>query len=313
MHLKPTLDAVHFVRGGLMHPTSARRWTYNPVMSPQPHATTLNLPRVIFVGLIVPILLALIDRWLLSREFSSRRDVAAFQAMAAFVIQVGLLGVLCARLIQPPWLRWVIYAWCLLFTDLNAMSSLVPELSQSLYTAQLGLVTVWAVLGTARWKIRLPVILLLVIPSLANIAQTAALCLICFVLRSQRFRLAFVAPADDAPANQGAGHASRRPIQFGVGDMLLWTTALAPLLAIVRLQEGRILTEGVLHAIVLVVALWAALGRRPGLAPLAAAGAVCITGGTDLGAGGMVVHVGFLESAMAESIVEREPSARHLV
>ena len=61
----------------------------------------LNLPAIIFVGLIVPIMLALFDHWLLSREFNPEREVASTQAMAWFVIQVGLLGVLCAKLVEP--------------------------------------------------------------------------------------------------------------------------------------------------------------------------------------------------------------------
>jgi hypothetical protein len=223
----------------------------------------LPLIRVLFVGLVVPIVLSLVDQWLLSREYYGRRDVAAMQAMLGFVVQVGLLGVLCGRLIQPAWLRWVIYAWCLLLTDLNTLSSLKPETGQVLLTAQIGLVTVWAVLGTARWRIRVPVVLVLIFPLLSNIAQTAALCLICLVLRSQRFRLALVVAADDPEAMSHAGQPASRPIQFGVGDVLLWTTALAPLLAVARLGDWQLLTEGVLHAIVLVVALWAALGAGP--------------------------------------------------
>ncbi|HMC11398.1 MAG TPA: hypothetical protein VKH44_08915, partial [Pirellulaceae bacterium] len=136
-------------------------------------------------------------------------------------------------------------------------------LSQSLFTAQLGLVTVWAVLGTARWTMRVPVVLVLLVPLMGNIAQTAALCLICLVLRSQRFRLILAAPATDSEAISTAEGPALRPIQFGMRDVLLWTTALAPLLAIVRIDEGRMLTAGVLHAIVLVVALWTALGKGP--------------------------------------------------
>src|SRR6478752_7261910 len=142
---------------------------------PAPPSANLNFPRIIFVGLIVPILLALLDRWLLSREFESRREVAAMQAMAAFVIQVGLIGVLVARLIEPAWLRWIIYGWCLLLTDLNAASSLVPETSEALFTAQLGLVTVWAILGTTRWLVRVPVMLLFLPMLLAQIVQASVL------------------------------------------------------------------------------------------------------------------------------------------
>jgi hypothetical protein len=233
-------------------------------MSPPSSPVRLSLGRVVLVGLILPVFLTFVDCWLLAREYQSHGDVAAAQAMAAYVLQVGLLGVLCGRLIEIPWLRWVIFGWCLLVTDLNAWSSLFPYIAEGLFTAQIGLVTIWVVLGTARWTIRLPVALLLIVPVLATIAQSAALCLLCLVLRSQRFHLAFVAPDYDLQvALRGDKPRASRPIQFGVGDVLLWTTALAPLLAVARFLPGRTLTEGVLHAIVLVAALWAALGEGP--------------------------------------------------
>src|SRR5262245_32103599 len=223
-----------------------------------------SLGRMLLVGLVLPILLTCADWWLLSREYQSHGDWAAAQAMAAYVLQVGLIGVLCGRLIDIYWLRWVILGWCLLVTDLNAWSSLFPYIAEGLFSAQIGLVTIWVVLGKARWTIRLPVALLLIVPVLATIAQSAALCLLCLVLRSQRFQLSFVAPESDPEAlAHGKNPLTSRPIQFGVGDMLLWTTALAPLLAVARFVPGRTLTEGVLHAIVLVVALWAALGEGP--------------------------------------------------
>jgi hypothetical protein len=235
-----------------------------------PPTEKLPFLRVVAIGLVLPILLSFIDSWLLSRELYAGREWASAQAMAIFVFQVGLYGVLCGRFIHPAWLRWLLFAWCLLFTDLTAASSFSPETAQSLFTAQIGLVTVWVVLGASSWKIRLPVALLLILPMLAHIAQTAALCLICLVLRSQRFRLALSEGDAWAEAYIAASSAlGARPalprksaaIQFGIRDVLLWTTALAPLLAVARLSEGRMLTEGVLHAIVLVVALWAALGQ----------------------------------------------------
>src|SRR5262245_55804591 len=207
--------------------------------------------RVIAIGLVLPILLSLVDNWLLSRELFAGRDWASTQAMAAFVFQVGLFGVLCGRLIYPAWLRWVLFAWCLLFTDLTAASSLSPHIAQSLFTAQIGLATVWVVLGTSSWKIRTAIALLLTLPMLALIAQTAALFLICLVLRSQHFRLALANESLDSAKLAGS---ESNQIQFGIKDVLLWMTALAPLLAVSRLGAWQFLAEGVLNAVVLVVA-----------------------------------------------------------
>jgi hypothetical protein len=218
----------------------------------------LPLLRVVLIGLALPILLSYVDNWLLGRELFAGRRWASTQAMAAFVFQVGLFGVLCGRLIDPAWLRWTLFSWCLLFTDLTAASSLSPDKAQSLFTAQIGLATVWVVLGTSSWKLRALVTMLLILSMLALIAQTAALCLICLIMRSQGFRLVPEAPLCE-PTDPA--HAASKQIQFGIRDVLLWMTALAPLLAVSRLGSWQALAEGTLNAIVLVVGLWAALGQ----------------------------------------------------
>jgi len=55
--------------------------------------------------------------------------------------------------------------------------------------------------------------------------------------------------------------AASSPVQFSIRDVLLWMTALSPILALSRFGIGSTLVYDVLHAIVLVVALWAALGQ----------------------------------------------------
>src|SRR6266446_2426638 len=144
-------------------------------MTPSFQSAKPSLPRIVLVGLVVPVLLCLLDRWLLAREYDTgdswHRWEVSYQAMSVFVLQVAFLSVLCGRLIQPAWLRWTIYAWCLALTDLNAVSSLTEDVGQVLITSQIGLITVWAILGTSSWKIRLPVVLLLIPSMLVQIAQ----------------------------------------------------------------------------------------------------------------------------------------------
>jgi hypothetical protein len=178
----------------------------------------------------------------------------------------------------------------------------------SLFAAQWGLVIIWGVLGTTRWTIRLPVSLaiggLLFIPIAEPtpyyghdvrpmlIVQLIALAAICGVLRWRRFRLDWekeesepeVAGTLEASAIEDAGGVPRRAAgrrklnrtQFGVRDVLIWTTSLAFALGILRALDllsipglswligsqfvGHI-SSGLLIAIVLVVAVWGALGE----------------------------------------------------
>jgi hypothetical protein len=55
-------------------------------------ASKVDLRLILLVALVVPIAVALIDRWLLEREYHPGRDVASLQAMTFFVFQVGCLA-----------------------------------------------------------------------------------------------------------------------------------------------------------------------------------------------------------------------------
>jgi len=82
-------------------------------------------------------------------------------------------------------------------------------------------------------------------------------------LRSQRYRLARLDVEGTGSEPIASEKVESKTVQFGIRDILLWTTALAPLLAVSRLGAWQYLTDGVLQAIVLVFALWVALGEGP--------------------------------------------------
>lgn len=254
-----------------------------PVNSSSDAARPLPLTRLVFVGAIVPAIFAVVDQWLMQRMFQAgpSRDLAAAELMAVLVVQVGLLGVLCGRMVEPGWLRWVIYGWGLVLMDLHVIwladSWTISLLRSSLLAAQVGLVTVWAILGGGRWVTRVPVVLavaaIVCLPLLGPQVyfnetwslfgvQTGALCLICGVLRSQRFRLGRMSPPTTSEQT-GASAVAAPPVQFGLRDLLFWMTALAVILAMAQGTNWLILTTGILAAIVLVAALWAALGKDP--------------------------------------------------
>lgn len=80
----------------------------------------------------------------------------------------------------------------------------------------------------------------------------------------------------EAEADRASGDKTKVPLQFGIRDVMIWTTSLAVLLAIAKaadflttsflrnLYAPAILlpfTIGIITAVVLIVALWSALGR----------------------------------------------------
>jgi len=248
-------------------------------MATQPTANPLPLARLIFVGMIVPTGVTLVDHLLQVAVSGQSNGEAATLLVLTFMLvlvaQVSLLGVLCGRLVEPGWLRWVLYGWCLSLTDLNLFAA-GPELSGPLLASQIGLVLVWVIVGSTLWKTRWAVGLLIAglvfwdairlnswdAPSV----QIATLCLICFVLRSQQFRLALLPSTIPAAiyAVDGTGQSSRgKGVQFGIRDVLIWTTSLALILAAARSRDWYMLSQGLLSAMVIVAALWAALGEGP--------------------------------------------------
>jgi hypothetical protein len=255
------------------------------------------LLRLLLVGVIVPAACASIDHALLSQLQTGGQSAAAILLLlATFIAQVGLLGVLCGRLIDQPLLRWIIYGWCWVLVDLQTVTAaalagsspywgdIYRLLPSSLFNAQLGLMVIWAVLGTTRWYYRWPAALILgtlcLLPLLELhyhgsgitgflFMQIVALVLICGGLRWRGFRLV------DTAALAAQNQRGLRSLQFGVRHVLIWTTSLALVLGIARaldlfspelvsslLGERWLanITAGGLIAIVLVAALWAALG-----------------------------------------------------
>ncbi len=276
----------------------------------------LPLVRLLIIGMAAPAACAALDQALLSQlDSGTQNSSLTVLTLTAFVVQVGLFGWLCGRWIESPLLRWLIYGWCWVLVDLQTLTAgalagqsyywgnvnrLLPG---SLFVAQLGLVTIWAVLGRARWYLRWPAALVLgacsALPILGQhyhgndltaflFIQTCALAFICGVLRWQRFRL--TAPSETAGA---MAQGDLRPMQFGVRHVLIWTTSLAVVLALARalnlLSPGLFatllgprwldnVTAGGLIAIVLVVALWAALGKGYGVRYLALVTATPLAG-----------------------------------
>lgn len=258
--------------------------------------------RWVLVGVLVPVFFAWLDDRLLRGWLMSSEAEMGAGHLALFVLQVGTFSVLCGRLIEVPFLRWAIFVWCWLLIDMQLLIAhwLVPRYYQgsllvaAMFATQVGLVTIWGVLGTTKWAVRIPLSVVLAAVLAVPLArdpeplfamQTVSLLALCGMLRWKRFRLA--RPTDSATAellandHQDSAVAPRsdlRSAQFGIRHVLIWTTSLAIVLGIARgfdmLSYGTVrivlglmwlplLTTALLAAVVLVVAMWAALGEGP--------------------------------------------------
>ena len=132
-------------------------------MSDEPR---LPLARLLLVGALVPAVFSALDHWLLDRLGVHPSDTFhLIFTMGVFIVQVGLMGWLCGRLLDDPRWRWGLFVWSWLLVDLHIFTAAGQisgtwhprMLPQSLFAAQVGLTLIWAILGTTTWMIRLPV------------------------------------------------------------------------------------------------------------------------------------------------------------
>jgi hypothetical protein len=264
----------------------------------RPTTATFDLRRLALIAAVLPAAIATVNYGLAAWNSSRMADPSAVGLhFAWYVIQVGLVGVIVGRGIAWSWLRWLVFGWLLLLINLLAATAALdagirwrPEQSLppgALLAGQMGLCVVWAFLGDTFWPIRWPVMIMAIaglyflwlgfgnqhthkIWTELLLLQVLTLSVLCFWLWFFRFRLRQVELV------HAETKASRRPLQFGIKHVLIWTTALAMLLGaakamdLLRWEVARELIRAGLvwklsvattSAIVIVVALWVALGQ----------------------------------------------------
>src|SRR3954447_14535308 len=78
--------------------------------------------RLLVAGLLFPAAFVAIDRVLLDCIAGLwRTDRTITLTMAVFVVQIGVMGVVCGRCVDLRAMRWVLYAWCWLLIDFQTL------------------------------------------------------------------------------------------------------------------------------------------------------------------------------------------------
>jgi hypothetical protein len=275
------------------------------VLMNQP-APSIHLRHLLAVGVALPAGLAITNHLLLTSSNLSDVSIPLLCALMGFyVLQIGFIGWGVATYIQPWPLRWFIYGWIMILVDLQ-LASMVSTggrngqgmncLATAILAGQLGVAIVWGILGSGNIIWRIPALLVLLqtywsfYSLLVRInqeppgrypvgwdglltTQGVLLSVLIGILRLRGYSLVQLSPEDRTTRQQGS---SKTPIQFGIRDVLLWTTSLAVLLAIAKggdlltlrflkqfYDPGLLLlfTTGICTALILIVALWSALGQ----------------------------------------------------
>jgi hypothetical protein len=224
----------------------------------------LPVARLLLVGGFVPAVFACVDYRLLLLLQASASTFVVTLTMLVFVVQIGLMGWLCGRLLTNPWWRWGLYLWGWVLVDLQLVSATVfvgggwsvrTILPASLFAAQVGLAIVWAILGDTHWAIRLPACAvagtLLTLPmdlgyGIAGDSfaiQLITLAILCSLMRLRGFRLekveavGSVLPEPPLAGKEASPPPPSRRMQFSIRHVLIWTTSLALILGVLRFLE----------------------------------------------------------------------------
>jgi hypothetical protein len=268
--------------------------------------------RLLICAMLIPVVVAVTNQLLLDVLYTyPKLSVLLYPWLA---LGTAVLSWSTGRYLYPAWLRWTIFAWSLVLLDLLTFIACIThrvdfQFGYILVSAQISLLTLWAVLGPGSWQWRLPAVAAMV-PlvvifcgsfvgatrswNLMMLVTAPIVTVLCGALRYLGFALRD--PKSEADGAAGSGH--RPSYQFGVKHMLIWLTVTGPLLLLVRGLDfgGRgIFTAAVLAvalATVNLIAIWAVLGGGHWLIRVAA-----LLAAPYLIAQGMTYYSTYLKSA----------------
>lgn len=256
--------------------------------------TQRNSRRLVLCGVVLPAGVALATYLAMLPISAGLGSVLQATLVFAFFIgEVGLVGAIVGRSLPRPFFRWMVYGWVMLLIDLlvcsHAMLSsdgYAPKIlpAAALVSAQIGLAIIWGILGTARWYWRAPLAVGLgagllwfwiswvtgrsgQVMTQVLMVQAIVLFLITAGLWVRGYRL-------EIPLPEGGNDSGSRRLQFGIRDVLVWTTVVAILLGLMRgagmlvwvtfLDHPSVFlmsTVGALSAMVILFAVWTSLGK----------------------------------------------------
>lgn len=248
-----------------------------------------SLPRLVMVALGLPVLIVLADQWVMTLSRSMYQITPLIPLL--FMAQVAALGICAGKFLDNVAVRVAVFAWSLALVDAVAFATIYygrgsesQIMTYALLSGQLGLLTVWGILGAMRWVWRIPILLVALTLALMVLVQptegpswaaatfevwtvilavqSVVMILLCTALRISGCRLAIV-------DTQSCVVTDDDYLQFGIKHLVFWMTAICPVLVLGRgldwlimdLREVvRAIQLGMVLAVVVVTATYASLG-----------------------------------------------------
>lgn len=259
------------------------------------------IPLLIF-GVGLPVVLTSVNYVVLQFGTNSQWPLeVTLPVYCLYIVEIGLLGYAVGIGLHHPIMKWLVFVWAMVLIDLQMFVAvaLTPrdwywqwspekELPYALFAGQLGMLTIWGVLGGTPAKRRLPLVAIAVAltvyvgfsgngfserSTVLLFSQSVATILLCGLIWMRGYRIERTLPAS-APRGIGLGERfqflvrRRREqqttavlrntlpqghrMQFSLWHVFLWVSGLAPLLAVARLLDW---TDVIGAAVVRVVEL----------------------------------------------------------
>jgi hypothetical protein len=245
--------------------------------------------RLLLFVLLLPATVAGTNQFIL--EFASPSFLRA-RLYPWMALSTAVLSWTIGRYLSPAWLQWLVFAWCLSLLDLLTIAACLGggpiqyHFAFVLVATQISLLAVWAIFGLVRWQWSLPG-LLIATPALVHfsgsfdpywsnrswnalmVLTAVVTLLLCGAVRASGFKLQKPASATSASTE----NAEMGSLQFGLKHLLVWATAMVPMLLLVRGVDFLILQSlgsrgafplaflGASVATINLTVLWAVLGR----------------------------------------------------
>ncbi len=204
------------------------------------------------------------------------------------ILSIAVLSHLAGRLLNPFWLSCVVFVWSLMLLDLLTVIACVGgtvdrEMGFALVSAEVSLIALWSILGIGNWQLRLPAALVTL--PLVNILMhsleqyyrfnwtiiiafcAAVMAILCGGLRS--FGFAMMLEMSVGVERPATAPPKKTSLQFGVKHMLIWLTAMGPLILIARSLDLQfeanfaVALVGLSAATLNLTAIWSVLGSGP--------------------------------------------------
>jgi len=208
------------------------------------------LPRLFFFAALLPAAIAVLLQGML--EISSVKWLQTWY-FPTLILCTAVLSWCTGRYVRPVWMQLILFAWCLALLDLLTILAglrgrIEDQFGYVLVSAEISLLVLWTVLGSAPWQWRLPAaaalapLVIMISGSFSAKYRFSAvswnfmmfisapiMVLMCGVLR----RFGFV--LEKAGGEDGAGARRKGPsYQFGMKHILIWFTVSGPLLILLR-------------------------------------------------------------------------------